>query len=58
MSRPEENDPDNPEWTEADFARAKPASELPPDIKAAFDKTKGAEQSPAKIVSRPDSSQK
>lgn len=58
MSRPEEYDPENPEWTDADFARAKPASELPPDIRSAFDKTRGGEQSPAKIASRPDSSQK
>jgi uncharacterized protein (DUF4415 family) len=29
-------DPDNPEWTEEDFARARPASELPPHVAAAF----------------------
>lgn len=33
-------DDDNPEWTAADFARAKPASELPAHILAAFPKTK------------------
>jgi uncharacterized protein (DUF4415 family) len=33
------NDPDNPEWTEADFARAKPASALPEAVRAAFPKT-------------------
>ena len=27
-------DDDNPEWTEADFARARPASELPPELAA------------------------
>jgi uncharacterized protein (DUF4415 family) len=32
-------DEDNPEWTEEDFARARPASELPPRILAAFPKT-------------------
>lgn len=31
-------DEDNPEWTEADFARARPASELPPRMLAAFRK--------------------
>ena len=32
---------DNPEWTKADFARARPASEvLPPEVLAAFGKGK------------------
>lgn len=30
MSDPSQNDPDNPEWTEADFARARPASAVLP----------------------------
>src|SRR3546814_2385651 len=29
-------DDENPEWTKEDFARARPASELPPQIAAAF----------------------
>ena len=29
---------DNPEWTEDDFARAHPASDLPPEILAQFPK--------------------
>lgn len=33
-------DEDNPEWTEEDFARARPASELPPNVLAAFPKTR------------------
>jgi uncharacterized protein (DUF4415 family) len=33
-------DEDNPEWTEEDFARARPASELPPHMLAAFLRTK------------------
>lgn len=34
-------DDDNPEWTEEDFARAKPAAEvLPPEVLAAFGKGK------------------
>lgn len=33
---------DNPEWTEADFARARPAGEvLPAEVVAAFAKNKG-----------------
>ncbi len=32
-------DDENPEWTEEDFARARPASELPPHILRAFPKT-------------------
>lgn len=32
-------DPDNPEWTKEDFRQAKPASELPAEIRAAFPKT-------------------
>lgn len=39
---PKLNDPENPEWTEADFARARPASEvLPADVMAAFGRAKG-----------------
>jgi hypothetical protein len=33
-------DDDNPEWTEEDFARARPASELPAPFLSAFPKTK------------------
>ena len=33
---PEVFDHDNPEWTEADFSRAKPASSLPAHILKAF----------------------
>jgi uncharacterized protein (DUF4415 family) len=42
-------DDDNPEWTEADFARARPASELPPHILAAFPKTRGTAKAPKKV---------
>ena len=34
-------DDDNPEWTEEDFARARPASELPAHVLAAFGKKRG-----------------
>lgn len=34
-------DQDNPQWTEADFARARPAEDmLPPEVLAAFGKGK------------------
>jgi len=36
--KPVEFDEDNPEWTKEDFARARPASELPPEVAAAFRK--------------------
>jgi uncharacterized protein (DUF4415 family) len=46
-------DEDNPEWTAEDFAKARPASELPPEILAAFPKTlahvRGAQKAPTKI---------
>lgn len=40
-SKPVGFDADNPEWTEKDFARARPAKEvLPPEVLAAFGKGK------------------
>lgn len=43
-------DDENPEWTEADFARARPAEELPPEVLAAFPRTKrrGPQKAPTK----------
>ena len=44
-------DRDNPEWTKDDFARARPASELPAEILAEFPKTSrvhGTRKSPTK----------
>jgi uncharacterized protein (DUF4415 family) len=39
---PDLTDPDNPEWTEADFARARPAHEvLPPAVLAQFPNARG-----------------
>lgn len=40
-------DEDNPEWTEEDFARSRPASELPPHLLAAFPNTKSRGGRPA-----------
>lgn len=44
------NDRDNPEWTAADFQKAKPASELPPELLAAFPRTRGAQKTPTKVA--------
>ena len=39
-------DDDNPEWTEADFARARPGSEvLPPEVIAVFGRPRGRPKS-------------
>lgn len=47
---PDMTDHDNPEWTEADFARAKGPEGLPPHILAQFPKTKvrGPQKAPTK----------
>lgn len=51
MSRKIVFEDDNPEWTEEDFRTARPASELPPEILAAFPNTKqrGAQIVPTKV---------
>jgi uncharacterized protein (DUF4415 family) len=44
-------DDDNPEWTKADFARARPAAEvLPPHLLAQFKNTRGAQKAPTKVA--------
>ncbi len=35
------DDEDNPEWTDEDFKRARPASKLPKEVLAAFPKMRG-----------------
>ena len=44
-------DHENPEWTEAKFKRAKPASELPVDVLKAFPRTatRGPQKEPKKV---------
>lgn len=43
-------DPDNPEWTEDDFKRAKPPHTLlPADVLKAFPKTRGPQVAPKKV---------
>ena len=52
-SKPVVFDDDNPEWTEKDFERAKPAYEvLPPHLLAAFPKTqqRGPQKAPTKVA--------
>ncbi|WP_244910265.1 hypothetical protein [Agrobacterium rosae] len=43
-------DADNPKWTDADFGRAKAASQLPADIAAFFPKTRGLQKTPTKVA--------
>jgi uncharacterized protein (DUF4415 family) len=44
------DDPDNPEWTKADFARAKPPEKaLSPTVLAAFKHHRGPQKDPTKI---------
>lgn len=50
MSKKTKADPDNPEWTAADFARARPVAELPEEIAAFFPKTRGAQKAPKKVA--------
>ena len=40
-------DDDNPEWTEEDFAKARPLSEFP-ELAAAFAKLRGPQRAPVK----------
>lgn len=40
MGSAPKNDPDNPEWTKADFAAASGPDMLPPEALAAFPRTK------------------
>uniref|UniRef100_E6VHL3 BrnA antitoxin family protein n=1 Tax=Rhodopseudomonas palustris (strain DX-1) TaxID=652103 RepID=E6VHL3_RHOPX len=43
-------DDDNPEWTEEDFARARPPEEvLPPEILAQFKHHRGPQRAPTKV---------
>jgi uncharacterized protein (DUF4415 family) len=49
MSR-RKNDPDNPEWTERKFSKAKPASDLPADLLKAFPRTRGPQKAPKKVA--------
>ena len=41
-------DPDAPEWTDEDFARARPASEVHPELVARYLRTRGKQKAPTK----------
>jgi uncharacterized protein (DUF4415 family) len=44
-------DDDNPEWTKADFAQARPPAEvLPPKLLAQFKGTRGPQKTPTKVA--------
>ncbi|WP_342714516.1 BrnA antitoxin family protein [Bradyrhizobium sp. B024] len=44
------DDPENPEWTAEDFARAKnPEAVLSPDVLALFGKRRGPQKAPKKV---------
>ena len=43
-----QSDRENPEWTAADFARARPAAEVVPEIVAAYRRYRGPQKRPTK----------
>lgn len=43
-------DPDNPEWTAEDFARARPAREVHPELVAEYLRTRGKQKAPTKVL--------
>lgn len=52
MSHRSEPDPENPEWTEGDFARAKGQEGLPAHVLAAFPKTAARVRGPQKAETK------
>lgn len=49
MSRKPAFDADNPEWTDEDFRKARPAGELPPKVLEAFPRTRGPQKAAKKV---------
>ena len=43
-------DPDNPEWTDEDFARARPASEVHPELVERWLRSQGKQKLCAKVI--------
>jgi len=43
-----QSDRENPEWTAVDFARARPAAEVVPEIVAAYRRYRGPQKRPTK----------
>ncbi len=42
------SDPENPEWTEEDFAKARPFAEVHPELAASYRRTRRAQKTPTK----------
>ena len=52
QKKDETADDENPEWTKEDFARARPASEVVPEIVAAWRRSRGPQRRPTtKLIS-------
>jgi len=49
MSHLKQTNPDNPDWTADEFAKAQPASQLPAHNRSAFPKTRGPQKAPTKV---------
>ncbi len=50
MTSRKKSDADNPEWTKADFAKARaPEDALPADVLSAFGKHRGPQKAPKKV---------
>jgi uncharacterized protein (DUF4415 family) len=43
-------DPDNPEWTDADWARARPARDVLPDLVESWRRSRGKQVAPTKVL--------
>jgi uncharacterized protein (DUF4415 family) len=43
-------DPDNPEWTEADFASARPTREVMPELVERYLRSRGKQTAPTKVL--------
>ena len=41
---------DNPEWSDKDFARARPAREVVPEIVDSYKRTRGKQKAPTKVA--------
>jgi len=50
MSRETKSDRENPEWTVADFRKAKSGTELPEELAAAFPRMRGRQKTPTKVA--------
>jgi uncharacterized protein (DUF4415 family) len=43
-------DPDNPDWSEEDFLRARPTQEVMPELVEWYKRTRGKQKSPTKVL--------